>query len=65
MFNPCKKPLSFAFGIEMNNRHKMTMPERLEKFESIQEGLPMTGPVSLMLVSLRVKSILILFMLVL
>ena len=47
MFNPSKKPLSFAFAIEMNNRHKMTMPERLEKFESIQEGLPMTGPVSL------------------
>ena len=47
MFNPGKKPLSFAFAIEMNNRHKMTMPERLEKFESIQEGLPMTGPVSL------------------
>jgi len=40
-------PLSFAFAIEMNNRHKMTMPERLEKFESIQEGLPMTGSVNL------------------
>ena len=38
---------AFAFGIEMTNRNKMPMPERVGKFESLQEGLPMTGDVNL------------------
>lgn len=40
-------PMSFAFAIEMTNRNKMPMPERVAKFESLQVGLPMTGDVNL------------------
>ena len=40
-------PMTFSFRIEMTNRHKMPMPERIAKFESLVVGLPMTGSVNL------------------
>lgn len=38
---------TFAFGIETINRKKMSMPERLAKFESFTQCLPMSGKINL------------------
>jgi len=37
----------FAFGIEMVHRKKMLMPERIQKFDSFADSLPMKGKIDL------------------